>query len=545
MKRIVSLLLALIMVFALVACGGKTETKTDDTGKKDTSSDVTTNVDAAKVELDNTVKTGKTHLNIALSSAPATADPHGNSQDNSQQLYNWLYDGLVFGDGEANIVPRIATDWTMSEDGKTYTFNLRNDVKFHDGSDMTVEDVLFSIEHAMSMSYLKNYTSSIESAEQTGDWQIAIHLKESDNSFLYNLYVVKIISKAIVEKEGDTFGSQVTLAGTGPYMLESYDPNTLIKLKKNPYYFGECGNIETVNVNIITNNSTRVTALQTGELDFIQVPSSDWTTIVESGKFNTELQESSTLSTIIITMYDKNYPQYDIRVREAMKYAIDRKALIAAGAAGMGSPAYVNCNPKYVIGSDDSAFLGTYEYDVEKAKSLLKDAGYENGCDVGIFLVPKKNDNVTVAEIIQQMWEQVGIHCTIEQQDSTTAGTMSKGTDNGDGTWSAYQGVYITNSNYVHHMATMRRAITSNNIKTAVAKYIGHYDEIDTYFEKAQAATSDAERDEYYEKCNEFLVNMCVNCPLYYLNRGYAWAQGLNVDLSNPYYLFIQDWSWS
>lgn len=542
MRKLLAFLLAAAMLLALCACGSTAAPAEQAPAE---GANVATDTDAAKVVLDNTAPTGRTDLNYAFTAAIVTADPHGNTKDQTMQMFNWVYNGLIFADGQANITPDLAESWTLSEDGTVYTFQIRQGVKFHDGSDMTADDVVFSINRAIELAYYKNYTSSIDTCEKTGDNEVTITIKAPDNGFLYNLYNVKVISQAICEKEGENFGNGAQYAGTGPYMITSYAPDTLIEFEKNPYYYGECGNIEKIHGFVIVENSTRLTALQTGELDFIDVPTSAWADIVASGLYNTELLESSKVCTLIISNgqategdyaeLDASRPQVDLRVRQAMYYAIDRDAIISVAVNGMGTKAYVICNPKYVIGSDDTDFIGTYEYNPEKARELLAEAGYADGCDVGIFLVPKVGNNEQIATILVNMWEAVGIKATIELQDSTTASALSK---------DHYQGVYITNSNYVHHMSNMKRAMHSGSFKTQVAKY--NSPELDSYFDQAQEALTDEERDFYYNEVNRFISENAINLPLFYENRGYAWVEGLNVTLvEDLYYHLPQNWNWS
>ena len=538
-KRMMSLILALIMVVALVACGGDKPATSSTPAKDDTSKGAL---------LDNTIKTGRKDLNIALTSPIVTADPHGNSKAATMLMFNWVYNGLVFADGNGEITPDLASSWETKNDGMDWVFQIRKDIKFHDGSAMTMEDVVYSFQRAKDLAYFKNYLVSVKSFEQTGDWEFTIHLKEPNNAFLFDIYNIKVTSKAICEKKGDEFGKGADLAGTGPYIIKEYNPNALIVLEKNPNYHGECGNIEKVNAHIITNNSTRVTALQTGELDFIEVPSSSWEQIVETKKYNTQLIETTTIVQFIVTNYDQSFPQYDKRVRQAMRYAIDRDAIVEVATAGKGTKAYILYNDKYIVGANDDAFQGTYEYNPEKAKELLKAAGYENGCDIGIFLVAAVGDNEQVAQMLVNMWSEVGITAKIEMQDSTTASALSKGTiiyaeDGKTPTGAtAYQGVYMNPSQMVHYQGNGKRAIHSDNFKTTVAKYWS--DELDSYLERAQAASTDKERDEWYQKVCEFLNEESVNNPIYYTGAGYAWAQGLNVVLS-PYYILPQLMSWS
>ena len=189
-KRIMSLVLALIMVVALVACGGDKGT-TSTPAEEDTSKGSL---------LDNTIKTGRKDLNIALTSPIVTADPHGNSKAATMLLFNWVYNGLVFADGNGEISPDLATSWETKNDGMDWVFQIRKDIKFHDGSAMTMEDVVYSFQRAKDLAYMKNYLVSVKSFEQTGDWEFTIHLKEQNNAFLYDIYNIKVTSKAICEK---------------------------------------------------------------------------------------------------------------------------------------------------------------------------------------------------------------------------------------------------------------------------------------------------------------------------------------------------------
>ena len=508
-KRMMSLALALIMVVALGACGG-------DGGK--------------------TNKEVKDTVNLSLTTAIDTTDPMANTKDQNMQTFQWVYESLIFADGDANITPALAESWEVKNDGKDYVFKIRQGVKFHSGNAMTMEDVVFSMQRNCEMSFMKNYNSAIDSVEQTGDWELTIHLKAANNGFLYNLFNLKVVEKAIVEKEGENFGNSATLAGTGPYFYKSYDPNTLIVFEKFADYWNKdkVGNIKTINAHVITNATTRVTAFQTGELDFIPVPTASWEQIKSSGKYQTLQAEGTNVCTVIVTWYNEGTPLHDKRVRQALRYAIDTENLIKAAASGLGTKADVICNPTYVAGSTlDDQLKNSFPYDLEKAKALLKEAGYPNGVDVGLFLIPNKNDNEKVSQVLKSMWEKAGITCTLELAESSTASTRSK-TDE--------QALYITVSNYVHHMSNQKRAIHSSTIKTQVAKY--NSPELDSYLDNAETALTDKERDEWYMKANKFMDDFAVNIPLYYQDKVYAWDKALDAPIST-YYLYVQDWNWT
>ena len=563
-KRVLALVLALVLcVGALSACGDKpNETKAPDQSQEQTKAP------------DHEVRSD---LNIALTAAIVTNDPHGNSKDATQQLAHWVYDSLIVVKGDATVQEGLAS-WKISDDGLQYVFTLKDGVKFHNGEDITAEDVVWSIERCTSMAYYKNYTANFTDVKKTGDKEITITLKNPDNALLYNLYRVKIVNKSkVYEIEGLTadpkiedfadktdadgktitaeaqwkeayyvakpakFGQSPEDAGSGAFVIKSYDKDRLVELEAFADYWDKTvGNIKTVKVNIVTESSTRFTMLQTHELDFVNVPTSNWAEIKDSKDFNTKEQEVSKTMSIILNHFREGTPLHDKRVRQAIVYAIDRDALINVAASGMGVKAYAMGNPKYIIGSSD-VNKGTYEYSVEKAKELLKEAGYPDGFTLEKpFLVPKTGDQVAVATQIQQMLKQVGINIEIDQQDSTTASNLSK-----DGT---YQDLYITTSTMVYHFSDLSRGAHSRTLKTQVAKYaLLPNDEgkiLDDLYDNAQAATDPAERDRLYEELNKFYNDQCINVPLFYLVNGYAWDRNREADLSDPYYLYIQYWNW-
>ena len=542
MKKFLSLALALIMVLGLVACGGGGSTTSGGTTSTPAG---TTSTPAGNTSAGTTEpKVVKDTINLALEAPIATSDPMANTKNATMQTFQWAYESLIYADGDANIHPALATSWEVKNDGKDYVFQIRQGVKFHSGSTMTADDVVYSINRAKSMSYMKNYTTEIDNAEKTGEWEITIHLTEPHNGFLYNLYVLKVVEQAIVEKEGENFGKQASLAGTGPYMYKEYNPNALVVFEAFEDYWNKenVGNIKTINAHIITNASTRVTALQTGELDFIPVPSANWDQIQKSGKFETVLQEGNSTLCYIVAHHDASSPLADKRVRQAMKYAINQEAIIQVAAGGLGVKAEIMCNPTYIAGAQvDDVLAASFPYDVEKAKELLKEAGYPDGFTLAKpFLIPTTGDHEAVAQMLQNMWEQVGIKVRLEMADSTTASAQSKSGD--------YQSLYMTTSALTWDHSNQTRAIHSNNVKTTVAKYARANEaegkELDTYLENAKHALTTEERDEWYLKADKFLDRMAVNVPLYHVGKAYAWDPALDCTIGT-YYLYVQEWNWT
>ena len=200
-------------------------------------------------------------------------------------------------------------------------------------------------------------------------------------------------------------------------------------------------------------------------------------------------------------------------------------------AAGMGTVAYTLGSPK-LAGIDDTDFKDDYPYNPEKAKQLLADAGYANGLTLPnpiLFI----SSNASTAQMLQEMWSAVGIKINLEQAESSTASAQSK---------EGYHDVYITNSSYLFHMATMGKIFYSAQYKTAVAKY--NSPELDDYLKKGEAATTEKERDEWYLKANTWLNDQCITIPLYYMHIPYGWAKDLDAEVGAYYNTFPQYWNW-
>jgi ABC-type transport system substrate-binding protein len=327
-------------------------------------------------------------------------------------------------------------------------------------------------------------------------------------------------------------------------MYKDYNPNALVVFEAFEDYWNKenVGNIKTINAHIITNASTRTTALQTGELDFISVPGASWDQIQKSGKFETVLQEGNSTLCYIVAHHNADSPLADIRVRQALKYAVNQDAIIQVAAGGLGTKAEIMCNPTYIAGATvDDELKASFPYDVAKAKQLLADAGYPNGFTLTKpFLVPNSGDHEAVAQMLQAMWEEIGVKVTIEMNDSTTASSLAKPGD--------HQDLYMTTSAMTWDHSNQIRAIHSRNVKTTVAKYAraneAEAKELDTYLENGMHALTTKERDEWYLKADKFMDKMAVNVPLYHVSKAYAWDPALDCTIGT-YYLYVQEWNWT
>ena len=359
------------------------------------------------------------------------------------------------------------------------------------------------------------YVEDIDTITAVSDDTLEIKLKRVNSAFFINIAQVVIFSKKAVEDLGDQFAAKINNAGTGPYKLVEYDPNVKIVAEKYEDYYRETGNIEKVTFHIINEAATQEVAFESGELDFIEVPTSSWNEIRDSGKYSTTLQETARVCRLCMNTYTEGAPTVDRNVRLAIMHALDKQTIIDVAMNGLGVPADVFCNPKFIVGSSLDG-VTIYDYNPEKSKQILKDAGYADGVDVGLFLVPNARGMPDVAQVVHAMLAEVGIRTTIDQADSSTASARSKVGD---------FGLYMNMSTMVNHMSTMYRGFHSSALPTQVAKY--NSPELDKYLEAGAAATTVEEMNREYAKVNQYVSEIIIDATLFYQTVPYAWDQNL------------------
>lgn len=369
-------------------------------------------------------------LRFTISDDASTLDPHAaNLQVNSRILAS-VYEGLIARDKDFKLVPGLALSWSQP-DTKTWRFKLRPNVKFHDGSSFTADDVVFSVERVLHpLSNLKSSVQGVESARKIDDLTVDLVMKDPNPVLLFHLFNFRIMSKAWCTKNNtvspqnykdkeDTFASRNT-NGTGPFKLVSRQPDIKTVLAENTNWWNrkspERGNVTEVVWQPIKSHSTRSAALMSGEVDFmIDPPVQDRERIknlpdmkLQPGSepriyylafdvFRDELQYSS--------VKGKN-PFKDVRVRQAIALAIDVDVMINKINRGYGRPTAL------IIGKEVQGYPSDLDrrakVDIARAKKLMAEAGYANGFEVTIDC----SNSTPFGEICQAMapmLSQIGI----------------------------------------------------------------------------------------------------------------------------------------
>ncbi|WP_126424957.1 ABC transporter substrate-binding protein [Brevibacillus marinus] len=354
---------------------------------------------------------GPSELIVGAEQEPVGFDPHKVPAASSVRIYALVYDSLTKLDENLNVVPGLASEWSFSDDGKTITFKLRKGVTFHNGREMTAEDVKYSFERILNPdtgSIAKSYFSSIETIETPDPYTVVFKLKYPDSAFIANS---SSAYASIVAKEVGDLNKEAV--GTGPFMLDTVESGQYVLLKKNPNYFieGQPG-VDAIKFQIMKDEAERLAALRAGRIDIAQVSADFAKVLKDAPGITVKSYQSMEYSYLGINV--KQQPFDDPRVRQAISYAVDRSAIVEVvwkGEASLTGP----IAPAQTAWALDTSRYPSYQTNVEKAKELLKEAGYPNGFETVLETASTYPDMVETAQVLQQQLQQIGIKTTINQ----------------------------------------------------------------------------------------------------------------------------------
>jgi peptide/nickel transport system substrate-binding protein len=379
-------------------------------------------------------------LNFARNADSQFLDPVLNDANVDIWILTSLYSGLLLPkpDGQG-VRPGLATQWTVSDDGKTFTLKLRAGTKFSDGSPVTTDDVVWSLNRARDPKVgIWNFLlASIDSVSAQGDDTIVLKLKNPDPSLpaalaTFNAAIMphKLFEAAkgsTPEEKAHSFAEHPV--GSGPFMLTSWKLGSSMVLKRNPYYWGKDADgtslpyLDEIDFTIVPDDATRILQLKAGQIDATEfIPYERIKELQGDPNLTADLFASTQITYVQLNARQKlndgtPNPLSDERVRQALNYAINKQAIIQIVTHGIGTPmkSYVpSTTPLY-------ADLGpAYPYDMAKAKALLAEAGYPRGFSLSSFAQAGKSDDTATLAAMQQMWAPLGVKLSIQQLDLAT-----------------------------------------------------------------------------------------------------------------------------
>lgn len=369
------------------------------------------------------VSAGAETLRVAIGTDPLSLDPTVTGDNASIWTQLLIYDTLVRADETGSkLIPGIAESWTVSDDGLTMTFELR-DAKFADGTPVTAEDVKFSIERAASdESRWAGFFRTITDFEIVNDHEMVLHLAEPFTPALNNLALVAaaILPKDEVEAKGDAFFSAPV--GTGPFVVESWTKGSQIVLAKNPHYWQEDKpNVDEAVLEIVPEASARVIKLEAGEVDVALDPPMNQLEELDA-------EDGISVGTVIpyrsdfVLLNTTREPFDNVQVRQALNYAVNKRALVKGVLYGAGEVA-ASAMPLMAYADPD---LAAYAYDPEKAKALLAEAGYSDGFEADLLVNSSSATSRNAAIAIQAMLQQVGVQANIQMVEGGTQWETTK-----------------------------------------------------------------------------------------------------------------------
>ena len=417
MKRMLAIALAALLVFGLTACGGTIE-------KADTPV-----ASAATGAAGETAQTKQVVVGVSMGAT--TMDPAHEYEWDAEMMLHSVYPTLVTSDyaDESKILPCVASEWVISDDGLTYTFTLNQGIRFTTGKELKASDVAFSLNRLKGAAGNPSFLlSSVESVEATGDYEVTVTLSEPNPALLNILTRASagLYDAEAAQANGATCDSSdagqayfdTTSIGCGPYMISSFHSGSELVLVKNPDSYFPAGNVDTYIIRNIADSATQQMELEGGDLDFALDLTADQTALLE-GNENIKLVSFDTMDIFFLGLnaseeYGKELA--DPTVREAIRYAIDYPGLCALAGNGATTPAGII--PKGFLGYAGET---TITRDVEKAKALLTEAGYPDGITFTMGVIPDMAPDgvsfMTLAQKVQADLAEAGITVNIEPQE--------------------------------------------------------------------------------------------------------------------------------
>lgn len=354
----------------------------------------------------------KNEITVAVASTFTTMDPWNATDTLSQAVAKSFYEGLFKFDREMNVIPSLAESAESSPDGMQHVVHLRRGVKFHDGTTFTAEAVKANFDRITTPgSTLKRFFlfENVASLKVLDPYTVRFTLKRPNSAFINRLAhpsAVMICPKSLSEKE-------VSIAfhpcGTGPFVMKNYNPSDVLRVEKNPNYWrAGYPKLDAITWRPVVENSTRVAMALTGEADYaFPLPSEQVKMVKDKGTLRVDVTPSIMLRFVEMNLTKPVFK--DVRVRQALNYAVNKEALVKVAFAGYADVAE-GIAPLSV---DYAVKLGPWPYDPQKAKALLKEAGYPNGFEVELWSGYNHTTASKIIQFLQQQLAQVGVKSNI------------------------------------------------------------------------------------------------------------------------------------
>lgn len=548
LKKGIALMLALAMCMTLLtACGGSSNGSGSESGNGAAGNSQTTPVEKDGV------------FTWALMTDIVSLDPIYAYDTTTNAVVNNITEGLLYIDEDSQLQPLLCSSWE-AVDETTYVYQIRDDVNFSDGSPMTMEDVMFSINRNIGTdSYLAWMYANVASIEQTGDWEITVKLSQPDALWPYTFGTTAghVISKAYYEEHANDFGTATGgVMGTGAYKLDHWTNGSEIVLVANENYWngGFDFDFNKIVFSVIVEDTTRLTALHSGQVDFIlDVPVAMLDQIEDN---NTKLKMVDSFGIDFLSFNTEKAPFNETAVRQAIAYAIDAVAVAdqIVGEAGARSTGLTFGESLYNNPGSPEEWtefansLEYYSYNMDKAKECLAKSSVPNGFDCTLQVSELLSFN-NIAVYIQSTLAELGINVTIEKHTTDEMITMQFGGTMENGIKAYDMGLFTWYSDFPDASGNPYPNFLSSNAGEGGSNTSSYQNpELDKLLIAQSASLDNAERMELLKQASQLIIDEVPIYVLDYCKIGVAYNKSIadyNVNASWIWNLFVKNFTYA
>lgn len=467
LKKVLAVLVSAVLVMGAVGCkdsesGGGTEVK-EDSGN-----------------------TGKDTLKIAYTADPEGLDPQRTAAVSTLEVTSNIYDTLITCDADWNLIPDIAKDWKVSDDGLEVTFYLNEGVLFHNGRQMTADDVKYSFERLKEAESPKaSMYENIVGIDVIDSNTIKFKTEKLDVDLLCSFaYPWTVI---VPEESADEL--KTNPVGTGAYKFVEWTPQESVKLVRNDDYFGQKANIENVEFKLIPDATSQLAALMVGDIDITEVTADQIDVLNDTDGVKGYSVPINSIQ--ILALNQENEYLSNEKVRQAIAMAVDKDEIINTVVWGNGTKigSHLPVSSPYYVDTTD-----TMPYNAEKAKELLTEAGYPEGFTISLKLPKSYQTHVDTGQIIADQLSKIGITCNVEVIE-----------------WAAWMSDVYTDKKYDMTVVAHSGRLDPYNFLARYKSTSGDYlsllsGDVDTLLDEALQEQDEAKRKEIYAEIQKVLA---------------------------------------
>ncbi|WP_457963765.1 ABC transporter substrate-binding protein [Arthrobacter sp. D1-29] len=447
-------------------------------------------------------------ITLGVTAAPRSLDPA--QLDGGTQAYVWgsIYDTLLYLDNDGNLKPNAVKEWKYSDDALTLTLTLRDDLKFSNGEAATSADVKATFErNKATPGQQTDKFTSVESVEAPDEQTVIVKFTAPDPAFLNNIAT----DAGVIADDKNLSDPNIATnpIGSGPYTLntqKSVTGSSFVLERREDYWNLDAYPFKTITVRVISDATAIVNALKAGEIDTGQVQANAMPQFQGRPEFNHVQVKGASVSYLNLAdrAGTKLKPLADVRVRQAINYAFDRKAMVEKILLGQGVPTVQQFNLNGAI--YDESLDSTYSYDPEKARKLLAEAGFSNGFEISM---PSTVMSTNFEPTISQALGDIGIRVNWEPVPIQNATAAVAGAN--------YPMYFFTVGTDVGPREVIRqlKGKTQNPFQWTVP-------EVDALLTEASSEVDPEARNEKYKKLNEYVVEEALFAPLFYNSANYV-----------------------